>query len=398
MHRFSIIFLLFCSAVFASDTLQNIRLVWTENPQNYATIVWESNDKTKSDFVKLWEEGSSPSIFSASEVKAYDNSYANRRKKKEDADKIEDQWFFRHVKLVGLKPSTKYFLTAHSAGKISRKLYFTTAPEDERTFKLLYVGDSRTRVDVAAQISQQLGEIAAKDPEVLAVIHGGDFANAPILSDWRPWLAAWDKTTGKDGKLLPIIPVAGNHEQIRHSKMFGQAYGFPDGDNFCYSCDLSPHFRIAVLNSEIPATGFQEDFLKKTLDKYKSQKVKWQLAAFHRPVFPAIKKPGALKRLIPLFEKYKIDLVLESDGHCIKRTVPIQNGKKDKAGVVYLGEGGFGAPQRTPKELWYLQEPGFASKGDHHMELRVSSKSIDYQTLSEKGKLLDSYSFKPRKR
>jgi hypothetical protein len=180
--------------------------------------------------------------------------------------------------------------------------------------------------------------------------------------------------------------------------MFGQAYGMPGGEKFCYSSNLSPNFRIAVLNSEIPSTGYQEDFLKKTLESYKSQKVKWQLAAFHRPVYPAIKKPGGLKRLIPLLDKFEIDLVLESDGHCIKRTVPIKNGKQDDSGVVYLGEGGFGAPQRTPKKLWYLEEPGFAAKGDHHMELRVSSKNIEYKTLNLKGEVLDSFVFKPRKR
>ena len=76
--------------------------------------------------------------------------------------------------------------------------------------------------------------------------------------------------------------------------MFGQAYGMPGEVKYYYSCNLSPSFRIVVLNSEIPATGPQESFLKQTLQDYKNEGVKWQLAAFHRPVYPAIKKPGAL--------------------------------------------------------------------------------------------------------
>ena len=30
----------------------------------------------------------------------------------------------------------------------------------------------------------------------------------------------------------------------------------------------------------------------------------------------------------PLFDKYNIDIALESDGHCMKRTVPIRDGKR----------------------------------------------------------------------
>ena len=78
--------------------------------------------------------------------------------------------------------------------------------------------------------------------------------------------------------------------------------------------------------------------------------------------------------------------------------MPIKAEKQDPSGVVYLGEGGYGAPQRTPKGLWYLEQPGFASKGDHHMELRVSAEKIDYKAVGMKGEVLDQHKFNPRNR
>ena len=50
-----------------------------------------------------------------------------------------------------------------------------------------------------------------------------------------------------------------------------------------------------------------------------------------------------------LFEKYNVDLALESDGHCIKRTVPIRNGKQDNW-VVYVGEGGLELANAAPNK------------------------------------------------
>ena len=185
MPYYLILLILFCNVLYASADFQNVRLVWTENPQNQATIIWESDKATEGDFIKVWEEGKPQMIFAGTKAEAYDTGFSKKKGKPKGSSNT-GRWYFRHVKMVGLKPSTKYYMTAHSKGKETRKYHFTTAPEDERTFKLLYVGDSRTRVEVAAKISQQLGEIAAQDPEVLAVIHGGDFANAPVLKDWNP--------------------------------------------------------------------------------------------------------------------------------------------------------------------------------------------------------------------
>ena len=411
-----LLFAFFASMASAGDLFQNVRLVWTTNPQSEAMIIWESDEPSAEDYVEVTAPDGEVVRFSATKSVAYTNKSIpkkkKKRKKKNKGVKVEipeeapekvlekaPDWFYRHVSITGLEPSTSYQVSAFSDGEKSRIFTFITAPDDKRPFKLIYVGDSRTDVEVAVKISKQLAQMASEDPEILAVLHGGDYANNPVLEDWKPWLAAWDQTTGKDGKLLPIIPVVGNHERMNSSPLYGEAYGFPGkNEEFLYSCKLSPHFRIAVLNSEIPATGVQTDFLKDTLERYKQEQVQWQIAAFHRPVYPAVKKAGALVRLIPMFEEYSIDLVLESDGHCIKRTVPIKADKLDPNGVVYLGEGGFGAPQRTPKEKWYLESPGFASKSAHSMILYVKEDMIDYYTINSDGDILDRCEFLPKER
>jgi len=100
---------------------------------------------------------------------------------------------------------------------------------------------------------------------------------------------------------------------------------------------------------------------------------------------------------VPLFEKFNLDLVVESDGHVIKRTVPIRNEKKDPTGIVYVGEGGLGVPQRKPKsDRWYLQKPGMTGAGHHVMRVTFGKNKMDYEVILLDRKQADKHQFLPR--
>ena len=93
-----------------------------------------------------------------------------------------------------------------------------------------------------------------------------------------------------------------------------------------------------------------------------------------------------------------MDIALEADGHCIKRTVPIRDGKMDPTGVVYIGEGGYGAPQRDTKDLWYLESPGFVSRADHLMIFDYQVETVEYKTIGIDGSSIDQQTFNRRDR
>ena len=100
----------------------------------------------------------------------------------------------------------------------------------------------------------------------------------------------------------------------------------------------------------------------------------------------------AIQSWVPLFEKHNVDLVCEADGHNIKRTVPIRNGKQDETGIVYIGEGGLGVPQRTPKnDRWYLQSPGMADKGHHVFVLTFREDELAGEYVLLGGEVRDSF-------
>jgi len=391
------------SSASEADRAMNVRIVWSADPQHEAVVVWDDVAKDDSAVIlydtvsHAGDKGKYAFMAPVSASGLYDEGHSGKGNDLEE--KLPDL-FYHHVMLNDLQPDTVYYLAIRSSDGVSREYHFRTAPRDGSMFKLIYAGDSRTRIDMARRVSEQIREIINADKSIIALLHGGDYANTTRRDLWQNWLEAYSLTTTEDGKLLPIIPVIGNHDVKGKSPIFRQAYGFPGGDDDYYVCRVTPSVGILCLNTEISAEGDQKTFLEKALAELEKDKVKWRIAAYHKPAFPAVKQPSAAKiSWVPLFEKYNLDLALESDGHCIKRTVPIRDGQESADGIVYLGEGGYGAPQRNPKtDRWYLQGAGaFASKGDHIMMLEIGPKEIHYSTILESGEVPDSSTFKARR-
>ncbi len=394
--------ILMLSAVLSSSAAENVRVVWSTHPQTEAVVVWDAAecDDHAALLYDTVSRKDQPDRYAIEEPVKESGLYVELHPKGRVSDTESTELFYHQVPMRNLRPDTVYYLAVRTAGGISREYHFKTAPAGDKPFKLIYAGDSRTHIDIARSMSAQISDLIEGDESIIALLHGGDYAGTTKRTLWKTWLEAYALTTTEDGRLLPIIPIIGNHDVPGKSPIFRQAYGYPGGKNDYYTCRLTPSVGILCLNTEISAEGDQKKFLRSALVELGKDKVKWQIAAYHKPAFPAIKKPSAAKvSWVPLFEEFNIDLGLESDGHCIKRTVPIRNGQESADGIVYLGEGGYGAPQRNPKpDRWYIQgDHAFASKGNHIMMLEITPDAIHYSTILNTGEVVDSATFKPRR-
>lgn len=369
------------------------RLVWTEDPSTAALISWSTKDAGGQHKVHFATKGNldRPQIAVCQRNGRYTDQSG------------DEQLYYHHARLTELEPGTAYEVQLVSDGKTSPVFYFVTAPADDRSFSFLFGGDSRsdqaTRRAVNRQIARMVaaGE-ASEDPadEILAFVHGGDYiVSGRSLPQWSRWMSDHQLTTTEKGRLLPIIPARGNHDR---GQAFNEVFGFPADDLNYYALDVGPQLRIVTLNTETTTSGDQAKWLADELSKSRSTH-RWIIAQYHRPAFPAVKSPSrALQSWVPLFEKFNVDLVCEADGHNIKRTVPVRNGRRDETGVVYIGEGGLGVRQRTPKkDRWYLQDPGMADRGHHVQLLTFTPKELQYRCVLLGGRVLDRYVLVPRK-
>ena len=147
---------------------------------------------------------------------------------------------------------------------------------------------------------------------------------------------------------------------------------------------------LTTLNTEAAAAGDQLGFLAATLGA--AGEARFRLAQYHRPMWPAVKNASSLRaEWLPVFEQHGLDLGIECDGHVLKRTIPIRSERPDPSGVVYIGEGGLGARQRTPATgQWYLAPPGKAIAAYHVWRLRFEGPRLSLAAIGRDGELLDS--------
>lgn len=355
------------------------RLVWLSNPASEITVGWSTKQSSSVNKVVYQKRGSSAS----QTISAQSNG------------KYSDGELYYHLAhITGLSAETEYTFRMISDGQQSPQFSFITAPTRDRPFSILFGGDSRDGRSTRRSMNKRMGQLAhAGDlsnneaDQVLALGHGGDYVHTGTkLSEWTGWMSDNESLVTPAGRIIPIIPARGNHDR---GSIFAKVFGVK-GPGY-YTTDIGTQLRLVTLNTETTTSGGQRNWLEKQLQNARPAH-RWVMAQYHRPAFPAVKTPSGAKNWIAHFEKYNVDMVAENDGHCIKRTVPIRNNAIDPTGVVYFGEGGFGAPQRSPKtDRWYLKSPGFAKKGANVMKLTFTAKTLFYKCINMGGKVIDSY-------
>ena len=265
------------------------------------------------------------------------------------------------LRLSGLRPGTRYYFNIVDTEGTSETYSFSTVsnnPEDR--LSLIGGGDSRTRRKERQEAFKMAGKLYPH-----AILFDGDYTDIDNAEKWRLWFEDWTLTYKINAnRLIPIIPARGNHE--RTNKDLVNFFDCPSAKNYYNVTMGGDLINIICLNTEISFKGAQRQFLKRTLDNY--DHFYWQLPQYHRSCRPHVAwkmKMRAVKKIykhwIPLLEKYGVRLVLECDSHITKSTYPIvQSDKKDSEegferddenGIVYVGEGCWGAPLRTPDQI-----------------------------------------------
>jgi acid phosphatase type 7 len=398
---------------------RHLRIVWTENPARHAIVSWTTLAPTTENTI-FYDTESRPADAGAYRFQAEaERNGAITMIKMDRTEGVPPGWY-HHGQIEGLEPSTRIYLRVRSDGILSEEFYFITAHVGEKPFKLLSGGDSRMggekpryagrtpHVDRQA-MNQRMVQLLEEQPDILAIAHGADWCTT---AEWRHlywWFEDNEIVKGSDNRLLPFIVSRGNHdESIGFPENFWLA-DITDGFSFgYYYSTLLGDTALITLNTEISVAGDQREWLEEELERLMTEvepRPRWFLAQYHRPAYPVAKPYDRhhFRRVreawTPLFDQYNLDLVLESDGHVLKRTVPIRNFQPSPDGVVYIGEGGLGVPQRIPiPDLWFVEEPGMAASAHHVWLLSISPESLRMQAIGVDGKVLDEHTLFPRQR
>ena len=361
------------------------RVIWKGDASTEATISWSTA-----------EEGSKHRVLYGTDDQTLDKSLDCQVNSGYTVNKGDKSVYYHHARLSGLKPDTDYHFAMESDGKRSRQLYFRTAPASGTGFSIIHGGDSRSGHTDRCRMNLRIAAIARDNRKVLAFAHGGDYiVSGKVWKQWRLWLSQHELTTAEDGRVLPIIPTWGNHDG---GVLYFEIFDLDQKMERWYTTQLGKDVAMVTLDTNSPAGGEQAEWLEKQLKELRP-KNKWLMVQYHRPMYPAVKSPARHAPVFcPLFDEFGVDLALEADGHCMKRTVPIRDGKAHPEGLVYLGEGGLGVGQRkTDGKRWYFQDGGKAGSAHHIVLLDITDPSMRSRFILMDGKVWDDYTIKVRK-
>lgn len=342
------------------------RLVWNDDPTSTATIAWDQGQVEdpvvyygKEDFGQEWEK--------------YPQNQEPTRKV------LGYRGMNNHfAELSNLEPDQVYYFVIKDIEFTSDRFWFRTAPDKPKAFTFVAGGDTKSGDPplTAGRLSNKM--IAKLRP--LFVIFNGDFCsgNGTDDDDWQQWLDDWTfLTTTNDGRLIPIIPVHGNHEDGDYTvlnKLFNAPYQFENEENVYYSLSFGGRFfHIIALNSQTGGLDDQTKWLENDLQKH--QEYNFKFAGYHKPMRPHTASKSENNHLVeawaPLFYKFKLDIAMEGDSHMSKITFPVRPSEEsgssegfirdDKNGTMYIGEGSWGATPRPNNDdkPWTLRSGSF---------------------------------------
>ena len=193
---------------------------------------------------------------------------------------------------------------------------------------IMAYGDTRTGDDIhRIHIENMLTHKPA------CILHTGDMVDSE---------SAWSAYTEIIQPVKDILyPCIGNHDHPREIYYSIYSYLYPDISSLYYSFNLN-NIHIVSLDTNLNKITSQElDWLENNLKDNKESE--WKVVFFHHPPYSAGHHGSDIRvrtNIVPILEKYNVDLAVSGHNHCYDRSVSIRNDQEDDTGIIYLTLGG----------------------------------------------------------
>jgi 3',5'-cyclic AMP phosphodiesterase CpdA len=242
---------------------------------------------------------------------------------------------YHALTLHNLEPSRRYYYRIASNGQTLADAFFQTGKSAREAFRFAVFGDSGSGKTAQYQLAKLIEKYA-----VDMILHTGDVVYFDGEDKhyrekfYLPYRTLLDR--------IPIFPVMGNHDyETQKGQPWLDNFFLPEAERF-YSFDYgNAHFTALDSNRINAATA---RWLEQDLAKTEQT---WKFVFFHEPPFSNKEdrtgSAGARNLWLPLFAKYKVDIVFSGHDHMYTRF-------KARAGVLYIveGTGGYSLYKANP--------------------------------------------------
>lgn len=323
---------------------------------------------------------------------------------------------YHQMRFTGLKPATSYAYRVKGAAGYSEWLQFRTAAAGFAPFRFIYLGD--TQNNILSYGSRVIRQAFHSTASPALVMHAGDLVSQrdDLVHD-DEW-GEWNQAGGFHYATVPQVPAPGNHEYVdvplpdgEETKALGPHWPlqFALPDNGAAAAKPTSYFldyqgvRFVILDGtaalELGALASQTEWLKSVL---KDRKSRWTVVSFHQPIYTCArpKDTEMLKAAwAPVFEQYRVDLVLQGHDHCYSRLTSAQgkavSAKRHKAGTA---QGPVYVVSVTGSKMYALNDRAFkqpdrvAEDTELYQVIEVGAQRLDYTAYTASGRHYDSFS------
>lgn len=358
----------------------HIILTWTGDPATTQAVTWRSRVDDKKSVAEIAAAKASPDfVKTARQISAATSSL-----------KINNKYVYYHsVNFTDLDPDTHYAYRVGNGDLWSEWFQFRTAGNKAQAFSFLYFGDAQN--NIFSLWSRSIRAAIMEAPKARFMIHAGDMVDRQNYDrEWNEWFKAggWIFAT------IPSLPAVGNHEYRKLKKKrrtlsdyWRPQFALPQNgisglQETNYHLDFQGT-RFVVLNSNEKIEP-QARWLEKVLKRNPNL---WTVVVFHHPVYSSIlgrDNKEVRNHWEPLFEKFKVDLVLQGHDHVYTRGR--SPGKAD--GPVYITSVSGPKMYRIARAEWMDRAGGNVQL---FQVVSISPKVLNYRSVTVTGEIYDAF-------
>lgn len=304
---------------------------------------------------------------------------------------------YHSVTFKNLEPGSQYSYRVGDGVNWSEWYTFKTASRKAEPFKFIYFGDVQN--GIKSLWSRVFRRAYLDAPDARFFLYAGDMVNrANKDSEWGElsYGPGWANGT------TPSIPVTGNHEydQGKLSGHWQPSYTLPENGieglkESSYYIDYQG-VRVIVLNSsdkQAEQTPWLEGVLKNNPNR-------WTMVAFHHPILSAAEgrdNPELRRLWKPLFDKYRVDMVLQGHDHTYARSnfdkvASSQN--QEQSGTMYVVTVCGSKMYNLNRQPWMQR---VAEDTQFYQIIQVESDKLKYEARTATGECYDRFELRKRR-
>jgi len=381
------------------------------DPATSRAVTWRTSGVVSTPVADIALDGPSPAL---------DKGAATARASSTRVDLDGGGTAYHHtVRFEALRPGTRYVYRVGDGRVWSEWFAFATATATPAPFRFIYLGDAQTGLD--GVWPRTVRAAYAQAPDARFIVEAGDtVAEGYDDNLWRQWAAG----LGFIAATLPSLPVPGNHDEhqppsapdpkkvLQPSELWRAHFALPQngpaslgalGRPFFYvdyqgvrvvAIDSNPFANKDYVDSE--RARVQDGAMAWLRTVLSSNPNRWTIVVQHHPMFPVAKGRDYVEMraaLLPLYDEFHVDLVLQGHDHAYARSHPLKGGRPAAAGergtVYVISDSGA--------KMYDIDTPyvGLMKKTltdvQSYQVIAVDGRTLTFESYTADGRMVDAF-------